>query len=318
MSLVRSSRWLGNAALQTIKLRGETHLVRAYPQLLMASQYINISTNPKFISTFYYHSPCQQSVQPSVHPKITEEDVLAPDRVSSQPPKDSSSTLAASADTTTTLHTDRPVDQPQNGSEEAGEEGQNGPLNEYQLRRMGTILAKEVGSILVKRPDYKIYHRDIVLEDNIRGKTFVGGVEYVKQLSYFKIYMYFKYIYNRIDIQSVSIDIDDSTVTLKWTVSGLGMIKVFIFYIPKRLWRSKNMEEFSDHLASGISTYHIGNDSKVIKHVLDVREVDRDRLKAANLNTVEQIKAKVAKLKPNVPAPALFKKVESSSKSDEK
>ena len=66
----------------------------------------------------------------------------------------------------------------------------------------------------------------------------------------------------------------------------------------------------------------IDNDSKVIKHVLDVREVDRDRLKAVNTNAVEQIKAKVAKLQPNVPAPALYKKVEtesgSSNKSDQK
>jgi len=288
----------------------------------MTSQDVNSSSNLKFISTFYYHSPCQQSVQPSVHPKITDEDLLASHQVLAQSSTGTSSTLAASADTSSTLNTDQPVDQPKKGSEEAGSEGEDGKLNEYQLKRMGTVLVKEVSGILIKRADYSLYHRDIILEDNIRGKTFVGGVEYIKQMGLFKIYMHIRFLYSRVAVDSMSIDVDDSTVVIKWRVSGLGMIKLFIFYFPKRLYRRKNMEEFSTQVASGISTYHIDNESKVIKHVLDVREVDRDRLKAVNTNAVEQIKAKVAKLQPNVPAPALYKKVEtesgSSSKSDQK
>lgn len=71
------------------------------------------------------------------------------------------------------------------------------------------------------------------------------------------------------------------------------------------------MEANADRVASGISTYYI-RDSKVVKHVLDVREVDREGKVMAKADAVEQIKAKVAKLKPNVPAPAMYKKVDES------
>jgi len=257
-------------------------------------------------------------VQPGVHPKVADEDVLSSYRVSSRPPTDyspasTSSHVAAAADTTIP-----PVDENDSGQSEG--EG-DGKLSEFEMRRIGGIIAKEVSAVMVKKADYTLYDRDMVFEDNIRGKTFLGGAEYIKQMALFKMYMHFKYIYTRVAVDSLTVEPDDATVVIKWTVSGLGMYKVFIYYIPRRLWRVKNMEAFADRIASGVSTYHIGNHGRVIRHILDVREIDKDKVKDVNTNRVEQIKAKMAKLKPNVPAPApsLYEKIETeSSKNDQK
>ena len=76
------------------------------------------------------------------------------------------------------------------------------------------------------RPDYSLYSPNIVLEDNIRNKVVVGGLQYINQISLATMYLHFRYVYARIVVDSVAADYDESAVVIKWSVTGMGMLKV--------------------------------------------------------------------------------------------
>ena len=78
----------------------------------------------------------------------------------------------------------------------------------------------------MNRHDYTLYDQNIVLEDRIRNKTLNGIVEYHKVLNLVKIYLNAKYVYVKLAVDSVAVDPEEATVTLKWSVNGMGMIKV--------------------------------------------------------------------------------------------
>ena len=65
-----------------------------------------------------------------------------------------------------------------------------------------------------------------MLEDRIRNKTLNGIVEYHKVLNLVKIYLNAKYVYVKLAVDSVAVDPEEATVTIKWSVNGMGMIKV--------------------------------------------------------------------------------------------
>ena len=81
-------------------------------------------------------------------------------------------------------------------------------------------------SIFTNRHDYTLYDQNIVLEDRIRNKTLNGIVDYHKALNLVKIYLNAKYVYVKLVVDSVAVDPDEATVTIKWSVNGMGMIKV--------------------------------------------------------------------------------------------
>ena len=78
----------------------------------------------------------------------------------------------------------------------------------------------------MNRHDYTLYDQNIVLEDRIRNKTLNGIVEYHKVLNLVKIYLNAKYVYVKLAVDSVAVDPEEATVTIKWSVNGMGMIKV--------------------------------------------------------------------------------------------
>jgi len=197
-----------------------------------------------------------------------------------------------------------------------GEEGEkNDKLSEFELRRMANLIAEDVVHLSLKpQPNYDLYHPDIVFEDRIRNKTFVGRPYYANQISLFKIVMHAKNAYWRIAVQSVAVDEEESSIDIKWSLGRIGFLRIFIYYIPKKLWRIKNMEEFAKEkgVTGGVSTYVLDKDSKVIKHILDLKEVDKDKAKAGD-DRIQQLKNKMAKLKKEaVPQPALYKKLDKS------
>lgn len=296
MNVIRSSSRLSNLLSAGVR-SGQVHHSLSQPLLLAQTQtpYLN-HTFLKFISTF---DTSHNHLQPGIQNTSTDGDITW---TTGQTVSDVKPTLQASESAS-------PPGQAVGKTDEGGDS--DGKPSDDELKRIGNILVKEVSQLLISRPDYTLYSTDIVLEDNIRNKTFVGSALYINQMSLAKIYFHLRYVYARITVDSVAADFDDSAVIMKWSITGLGALKLLLRYIPRKMWQRQNMEANADLVASGISTYYI-RDSKVVKHVLDVREVDREGKVLAKADAVEQIKAKVAKLKPNVPAPAMYKKVDES------
>ena len=100
----------------------------------------------------------------------------------------------------------------------------------------------------MNRHDYTLYDQNIVLEDRIRNKTLNGIVEYHKVLNLVKIYLNAKYVYVKLAVDSVAVDPEEATVTIKWSVNGMGMIKVrqstsIFYYYGWILWHTYLLEE---------------------------------------------------------------------------
>jgi len=298
MNVIRSSSRLTNLLSAGVR-SGQIHQGLSHHPLQLLVQ--TSPTSPhhnaisaKYISTFY---TSLNHLQPAgLQQSSTDEDIAW----------SSSTTSSVTGDKGTLKAVEGQEGVPKTEEEPRGD----GKPSDAELKRIGNLLIKETAQLLTKKPDYSLYSPNIVLEDNIRNKVVVGGLQYINQISLATMYLHFRYVYARIVVDSVAADFDESAVVIKWSVTGMGMLKLLIRYIPRKLWRRKNMEANADHVASGVSTYYV-RDSLVVKHILDVREIDRDKVKATG--TVEQIKAKVAKLKPNVPAPAMYKKVSDES-----
>ena len=195
------------------------------------------------------------------------------------------------------------------GNEEEALKKPQGPT-EDDLRGLSDIVHRSTVQFLTAPPDYRILDRDLVFEDRIRNKKCVGGIYFVQQLSYLKIWLHIKFMYCRVSVTSVAIDVEEARFQHKWQIHGMGVLKTMLNYVPKKLYKRKNMEEFAPLYTAGISTYYVNDQSKIVHIIVDDREIDRDRQTVVK-STVEQVKEKMAKLKKDtVPAPAMFKKVQ--------
>jgi len=293
---------------QTVQFQN-FHTLKSSPQNLVdnpANCSLFVSANQ--LSTFYSsHYTCQQSHQ--IQKKVVpDEDIMETYRTSwstlssntvdnaagSPPPLAEASSGGGAGDSSV--------------ASDGGGDNEGKP-SDIELAVMAEKLHKAVATLLVSQHDYTLYDQNIVLEDRIRNKTLNGIVEYHKVLNLVKIYLNAKYVYVKLAVDSVAVDPEEATVTIKWSVNGMGMIKAIVQYIPKQLYKRQNMDKIADQVAAGVSTYHIHN-AKVVRHIVDNIEVDKDKVRLKS--RVEEIKAKVAKLQPRVPNPAgaMYKKVE--------
>jgi len=293
---------------QTVQFHDFHILISGSPLNLVNNHANGLFISAKQLSTFYSsHNTCQQSHQ--IQKKVVpDEDILETYRTSWSTLSSNTVDNAAGPPPPLAESSSGGGGESSVASDGAGDN--EGKPSDIELAHMAERLQKAVTTLLVNsRHDYTLYDQNIVLEDRIRNKTLKGIVDYHKALNLVKIYLNAKYVYVKLAVDSVAVDPEDATVTIKWSVNGMGMIKALVHYIPKQLYKRQNMDKIADQVAAGVSTYYINN-SKVVRHIVDNIEVDKDKVRLKS--RVEEIKAKVAKLHPRVPNPAgaMYKKVE--------
>jgi len=166
------------------------------------------------------------------------------------------------------------------------------------LERVAYVLSHDLHNIFLKSQEWEMYHPNMVLQDNIRGKRFEGLDQYMKIVNLLKLTAHLRFVYVRFHILKLTKHPEDGTIRVRWRIAGLGMVRMLVRYFPDKMWMKGNMERAAPSWYDGISTFHVGGDDRIYKHTLDHLEGD-------NSPVVETLKEKLNKLKPATAEPAL-------------
>jgi len=173
-------------------------------------------------------------------------------------------------------------------------EAKKGP----NLERVAYVLSHDLLNIFLKSQEWEMYHPNMVLQDNIRGKRFEGLDQYMKIVNLLKLTAHIRFVYVRFHILKMTKHPEDGTIRVRWRIAGLGMVRMLVRYFPDKMWMKGNMERAAPSWYDGISTFHVGGDDRIYKHTLD-------RLEGDDSPVVETLKEKLSKLTPAGAEPAL-------------
>lgn len=73
--------------------------------------------------------------------------------------------------------------------------------------------------------------------------NFRGIYNYVKQLSYLRLYGHFIYAYVKLDVIKMTQHTEDSTIKVRWRITGITGYKIVFKMIQFRVWDPKQMIE---------------------------------------------------------------------------
>jgi len=153
-----------------------------------------------------------------------------------------------------------------------------------QLDRVYNVLADSLPRIFIKTLDYTIYHKDVVLEDNIRGIRKEGLYQYVQQVALLRTVGHFKYAYVKFEILKMTRHPDEGTIKVRWTIKGISGLKVMLTFWRFKLWElSRELRDNTEVWYDGFSTFYIGDDGVIHKHVVDkvIPEEDKEVVEKA-------------------------------------
>jgi hypothetical protein len=164
-------------------------------------------------------------------------------------------------------------------------------LNQFNQEPFVCCLSFQLPNLFVQPLDYTIYHQDLVFENNIRGKRTVGLYHYVKQIALLRTVGHLKFAYVKFEILKITMHPEDGTVKIRWRIRGISGLKVLFMFWKYKLWKLKEMLHDQQLWYDGFSTFYVGGDGLVYRHVADKMMPDND--KVPNVKTTD-LAAKLA------------------------
>ncbi|XP_015113772.1 uncharacterized protein C6orf136 homolog [Diachasma alloeum] len=156
----------------------------------------------------------------------------------------------------------------QSPDDATGDEGARGH-SPNQLEVVYNTLQKDLPKIFVSSIDYRIYHKDMEFINNLKGTTSKGLSSYIKQILYLRTSAHMMYAYVKFDILKITMHPEDNTVKVRWRIRGLSSLKVFTMFWKLRILKTAESMQGLESWHDGFSTFHVGSDGLVHKHVAD-------------------------------------------------
>lgn len=156
--------------------------------------------------------------------------------------------------------------------------GISGKPTQEQLEFIFNNLKAELPYLFVRVMDYTVYRPDIIFVNNIRGITTQGMFQYVKQVALLRTVGHLKFAYVKFEILKITMHPEDDTVKIRWRIRGLPGMKVFVKFWKYKFWKISEALEDQETWYDGFSTFYVGGDGKIFKHVADKMMPDQDRL----------------------------------------
>ncbi|XP_069696397.1 uncharacterized protein [Periplaneta americana] len=147
-----------------------------------------------------------------------------------------------------------------------------------QLDKVFNVLRVTLPNLFIQPLDYTIYHQDLVFENNIRGTRTVGLYHYVKQVALLRTVGHLKFAYVKFEILKITMHPEDDTVRIRWRIRGISGLKVLFMFWKYKLWKPREILDDQESWYDGFSTFHIGGDGLVYKHVADKMMPDDDKV----------------------------------------
>jgi len=163
---------------------------------------------------------------------------------------------------------------------------------EPNLEKVAHQLTYDLMHIFHKNQNWWMYHPNMVLEDNVRGRRYVGLDKYVKIVNLLKLTAHIRFVYVRFQILKISKHPDKGTIRVRWRIVGMGMVRMILRYFPDKMWIKGGMERAAPSWYDGLSTFYVGDDDRIYKHTVDIAIKDDEQ------EVVETLADKIKKLKP--------------------
>merc|ERR1712025_116704 len=159
------------------------------------------------------------------------------------------------------------------------------------LEFISYLLTQDLTDVFMKRQEWNMYHKEVVLQDNIRGTRIVGLDKYMLYFNLLRIFAHMRFVYVRMTLLSVTKDEDEASVKIRWSIVGLGMVEFCLRYFPDRLWEKGSMERLSPSYLDGYSTFYVDSDNKIYQHPVDKvrRGEDKELAKSLVQRMVEMV-----------------------------
>lgn len=119
----------------------------------------------------------------------------------------------------------------------------SGLPSEEDLTRVFEQIKHDLPKIYTDALDYRIYHKDVVFDNNIIGKRTVGLYPYVKQVAMLKVVGHCKFAYVRFEIIKATKHPEDGMIKVRWSVRGISGLKIFTEFWKYRVWKIQEMFE---------------------------------------------------------------------------
>ncbi|CAH0405718.1 unnamed protein product [Chilo suppressalis] len=150
--------------------------------------------------------------------------------------------------------------------------------SEEQLMKVFNVLSENMPDLFVKSLDYSIYHPNLVFVNNIRGTTTVGLFPYVRQIALLRTVGHLKFAYVKFEVMKITANPEDSSIKLRWRIRGISGFKVFFMFWKYKLWNLKEVFQDQELWYDGFSTFYVGGDGLVQKHIADKVMPDQDTI----------------------------------------
>merc|ERR1719508_396671 len=146
------------------------------------------------------------------------------------------------------------------------------------LEMVAYQLTQDLTNIFMQRQEWSMYHKEVVLQDNIRGAKVVGLDKYMLLVNVLRLLAHIRFVYVRMSLLSLTKEEEEGIIKVRWSVVGLGMGRLVLRYFPDRLWEKGNMERLSPSYIDGHSTFYVDSDSKIYQHTVDRVMEDKDKV----------------------------------------
>uniref|UniRef100_A0A336MBZ4 CSON013935 protein n=1 Tax=Culicoides sonorensis TaxID=179676 RepID=A0A336MBZ4_CULSO len=145
------------------------------------------------------------------------------------------------------------------------------------LHKVFETLSNTLPTLFVKPMDYSIYSPNLIFEDNIRGRRTVGIYPYVKTVALLRTVGHLKYAYVKFTILRITKHPEDGTIRCRWRVVGISGLKVMFMFWRYKLWELRKAFDEEESWYDGFSTFYVGSDGLINKHVVDRMMPDDDK-----------------------------------------
>ncbi|CAH0600839.1 unnamed protein product [Chrysodeixis includens] len=160
----------------------------------------------------------------------------------------------------------------------ATEPTREGKPSEEQLMKVFYTLSDTMPNLFVKPLDYSIYHPNMVFINNIRGTTSVGLFHFVKQVALLRTVGHLKFAYVKLEVMKITAHPEDSSIKMRWRIKGISGLKVFFMFWKYKLWNMKQVFQDQELWYDGFSTFYVGPDGLIQKHIVDKVMPDQDTI----------------------------------------
>ncbi|XP_034948324.1 uncharacterized protein C6orf136 homolog [Chelonus insularis] len=162
------------------------------------------------------------------------------------------------------------LNRPASNEDNSSEKKTDGPTKE-QLEFIYRTLEHDLPKFFVTAHNYNIYSPHLEFVNNFKGEVSHGLPAYIKQTLWIKIAGHLCYVYVKFEVLKITKHPEDNTVRVRWRICGLSTWQALSnFY---RMMRNLDRKET---WYDGFSTFFVGSDGKVFKHIADKMMPDND------------------------------------------